>query len=99
MDKSGVIDEGKKAVMGMWSIPGSYRLFSVKCVWHIYLQRRIMVGSLVLSESSRSQFFDSAQRVRAHISSDFTNAFSSGVMPVFWPECMYIVYAIGHLYC
>ena len=42
-------------------------------------QRRIMLGGFVLSESSRSQFFDAAQVVRGNITRDFQHAFASGV--------------------
>ena len=64
-------------------MPHSLFLLLTSC-WLRSLQRRIMLGAFVLSEASRSQFFDSAQVVRQRITADFQAVFDAGVRLVPW---------------
>lgn len=43
------------------------------------VQRRIMIGGFVLSESQRSEFFDAALQARKLITREYDAVFQSGV--------------------
>jgi hypothetical protein len=56
-----------------------------------------MLGGFVLSESCRSQFFDSAQSVRRCITADFQHVFQSGVRryPLVQPVLVTVMSALS----